>query len=264
MSWASSLPTGVKQPLKRALASVQAWLNVMSNSYERAYERHARRESAESSVGGAEAFELIGRIELGLLRMEGIKPTDTIIDFGCGSGRLAVHLIPYLAKGRYVGIDISKTMLRNAAALTERSRSTCQVDWKHQTAAHFQLADGAADALCAFSVFTHLENEDSYRYLVDARRVVRPGGKLIFSCLPLSLAEARSIFLASARLDLRERWAGVRNVVTTEETMEALASLAGWQVARWYRGDERCIALAGMDGPRALGQSACVLIRPER
>jgi hypothetical protein len=30
---------------------------------------------------------------------------------------------------------------------------------------------------------------------VSARRVVRPGGRFLFSCLPLSLEAARDIFL---------------------------------------------------------------------
>lgn len=101
-----------------------------------------------------------------------------------------------------------------------------------------------------------MEPEDGYRYFVDALRVVRPGGKLVFSCLRLSLPGAREIFLRSAKLDLQARWAAVRNFVTTEEAMETIASLAGWKVLRWHRGD----APAGTVPP--LGQSTCVLLRP--
>jgi hypothetical protein len=107
-----------------------------------------------------------------------------------------------------------------------------------------------------------MEAEDTYRYFREALRVVRPGGKLIFSCLPLSLAFAREIFLEQAKLDLAERWAGVRNVVTTEESMETLASMTGWKVVRWYRGDQARVPVPGLDSPQALGQSTCVLQRP--
>jgi cyclopropane fatty-acyl-phospholipid synthase-like methyltransferase len=126
----------------------------------------------------------------------------------------------------------------------------------------FELPDASVDVMCAFSVFTHMEHEDTYRYLVSARRVVRPGGRFLFSCLPMSLAAARTIFLESAARDLAARWASVRNVTTTVEMMETLATLAGWTVRRWYAGDAREIETPGEAGPQALGQSTCVLERP--
>ena len=132
----------------------------------------------------------------------------------------------------------------------------------HQTDENFPVADHSIDVICAFSVFTHMEAEDTYRYFVDSLRVVRPGGKLIFSCLPVSLANSRPIFMQQASLDLEQRWAAVRNFVTTEETMETLARWAGWRVVRWYRGDESSVTVPGLAEKQALGQSTCVLQRP--
>ena len=225
----------------------------LASFYEGAYEVVAKTLSAGDSVGGS--FEHFGRVELDLLKLEGVKPSDAVVDFGCGTGRLAVHLVPYLASGRYVGIDISRTMLREGARRTPKGG--CKVEWSHQTTPRFDLPDASVDLMCAFSVFTHMEAEDTFRYLSDALRVVKPGGKLVLSCLPLSLAEARRIFLASAKLDLAQRWAEVRNVVTTEGMMDTLASMAGWKTLRWHRGDQP----AG-PGLSPLGQSVCVLERP--
>ena len=39
--------------------------------------------------------------------------------------------------------------------------------------------DGEADMVCFFSVLTHLLHEESYVYLQDARRVLKPTGKLV-------------------------------------------------------------------------------------
>ncbi len=244
------VPASLRSRIRKRLALHPA----LSNFYERAYEAIAATLPAAAAIGGGD-FDLFGRIELGLLQLEGVRPSDTVVDFGCGTGRLAVQLVPYLQGGRYLGIDISTGMLREAA---RRTRSDgCQVEWRHQRTERFDLPDASVDALVAFSVFTHMEAEDSYRYLAEALRVVRPGGKLLFSCLPLSLHEARQVFLSSARLDLAERWAQVRNIVTTEETMETLAILAGWKVVRWHRGDQ-----AAVPGLPPLGQSTCVLERP--
>ncbi len=217
----------------------------------------------EQSIGGGD-FELLGKIELGLLLLEGLRPGDTAADLGCGTGRLAVHLVPFLDAGRYVGIEISRNMLRDAARRTAGLARGCVVEWKHQVSPRFDLAAASVDMLCAFSVFTHMEPEDTYRYFTSALEVVRPGGKLVFSCLPLSLPAARKIFLDSAQLDLQARWSGVRNFVTTEEAMESLAVMAGWQVVRWTRGDQPTVIVEGRAEPQALGQSTCVLQRPAR
>jgi len=47
--------------------------------------------------------------------------------------------------------------------------------------------DDAADMICFFSVFTHLLHEHSFTYLREAARVVRPGGRLVFSFLEYAL-----------------------------------------------------------------------------
>lgn len=254
------LPRRVRRELLRALSTGAGG---GASVYERQYDAQGRAMSPATSIGGGD-FDLIGRIELGLLQMEGLRPTDTLVDLGCGTGRLAVHAIPELAGGHYIGIDIAASMLDHArAAVGQRHPSPpCQVTWLHQTTEAFDLRDASVDVMCAFSVFTHMEHEDAYRYLEAARRVVRPGGRLLFSCLPMSLEAARGIFTASAALDHQARWQAVRNVTTTTELMECLAGMAGWTVLRWYDGDRRVIRTPGEATERALGQSTCVLERP--
>jgi ubiquinone/menaquinone biosynthesis C-methylase UbiE len=91
--------------------------------------------------------------------MEGLKPGDTLVDLGCGTGRLAVHAIPWLGEGgRYIGIDISKTMLAQARRLIDQRipSPSCSVEFLHQTTPHFPLLNKSVDMVCAFSVFTHM------------------------------------------------------------------------------------------------------------
>lgn len=230
-------------------------------SYEDLYEAQARALPPTQSIGGGD-YELYGRIELGVLLMEGLKPGHTLLDFGCGTGRLAVHAIPRLgADGRYIGIDISETMILNARALLrERIPSpACSVEFLHQTTPDFSLPDKSVDLVCAFSVFTHMEHEDSYRYLRAARRIIKDGGRFIYSCLPMELAYSRGIFEQQASLDLVERWSQVRNVTTSRELMDALARMASWEPVRWYRGDEPCVCMPDSSDMQVLGQSICVL-----
>jgi cyclopropane fatty-acyl-phospholipid synthase-like methyltransferase len=198
---------------------------------------------------------------LEVLRMEGLKPGDTLVDLGCGTGRLAVHAVPMLEGGRYIGIDISRTMLGHARALLRErvASSSCAVEFRHQTTHEFLLPDRSVDRVCAFSVFTHMEHEDNYRYLRGVRRIIKGDGRFIFSCLPMDLEAARRIFEREAALDTAERWGGVRNVTTSRELMDSIARMAGWEPLRWYPGDQPCIRVPGCPELRALGQSVCVL-----
>jgi ubiquinone/menaquinone biosynthesis C-methylase UbiE len=232
--------------------------------YEALYEEHGKQHSDEDVVG-AGSFDLIGRIELGLLLQEGLEPRQTLLDFGCGTGRLAVHVIPRLAAGgHYIGVDVSQSMLdkaqvRLAAILPPPA---CRISWVKQTTPVFPFPDRSIDLICAFSVFTHLEHEDSYLYLKDALRVIRPGGRFIFSCLPMDTPLARDVFLASTRDDFQARWGKVRNVTTSRDLMEEIARFAGWAPVHWYHGEEQNIELPDGAGLAALGQSSCILEAP--
>jgi SAM-dependent methyltransferase len=229
--------------------------------YEALYETQARTLPSTVSIGGGD-FDEGGQRMLGVLLMEGLKPDVTLVDFGCGTGRMAVHAIPWLKTGgRYIGIDISTTMLAHARKLIDEKVPSplCSVEFIHQTTPDFSLPEKSVDMLCVFSVFTHMEHEDSFRYLRDARRIIKDDGKLIYSCLTMDLAMSRVDFLQQANLDVVERWAVVRNVTTTREMMDTIAEMAGWKTVRWYHGDEPNIQLPNSSEMRALGQSICVL-----
>ena len=236
-------------------------------TYHDLYESHARRFAPHESIGAGD-YDLVGRIELGALIAAGLAPDQTLVDFGCGTGRLAVHALPYLHSGAYHGIDISETMIeqgRAQVAAAERSGGTsrCRVSWAVQQGTAFELPAGSVDVVAAFSVFTHLEHEDSYRYLLDALRVVRSKGMFLFSCLTMDLDLAREVFATSASLAFDVRWRSVRNVTTSYEVMGALAEMAGWTIERWIPGDEPSIPVHGQPGTLlALGQSICVLRAP--
>jgi ubiquinone/menaquinone biosynthesis C-methylase UbiE len=238
-------------------------LRIGNDTYEGLYESHAQEVKIDQVIGGGD-FDLIGRIELDLLKMEGLQPEHTLVDLGCGIGRLAVHVIPTLTSGSYTGIDISETMLKRAKTRIAEAvpNPPCRITWIKQTTSHFTLAENSVDMMCAFSVFTHMEHEDSYRYLKDALRIVKPGGRFIFSCLLLTLPASKEIFLNSANLDLKTRWEYVRNVTTSVDYVEEIARLAGWSPVRWYAGDEPNIGPANDGKMYPLGQASCVLEAP--
>jgi len=219
-----------------------------SGTYERLYEAQARAMRGDDAIGDGD-FDQIGRFELEALRGAGLRPYHTLLDFGCGVGRLAVHVVPYLSEGAYIGVDISETFLRRAEERIRRllPGSTCRISWVKQVDPHFPFPDASVDFLCAFSVFTHMEAEDNYRYLSNALRVARPGGRLVFTALLLPGVAATDIFMTSAAQDMAVRWSRVRNVVTTEDFMSHIARCAGWIPLSWRYGEP---------------QSTCVLEKP--
>ena len=234
-------------------------------SYEALYEARIQATSADVAIGGGErSFDTVGGLEMAVLKAEGLKPTDTLVDLGCGTGRLAVHAIPALSGGRYIGIDISQSMLDTARRRVEEMvpDPACQVSWIHQTTPVFELDARSVDVVCAFSVVNHVEHEDAYLYFKEALRVVRPGGRFVFSCLPIDTMRGREVFLKSAEVDLQTRYTRIRHVATSKDFIEEVARLAGWTPLHWYDGDEKNIRLPEGDELYEFNQSICVLEAP--
>lgn len=137
---------------------------------------HPYDEAMQLAVGGE--FEAIGRQELAVLLAAGLQNGQAIIDVGCGSGRAATQLGRHFQRLRYLGIDVVPELLEYAAKVSPRS-------YRFEVAPGLSIPapDASADMICFFSVFTHLKHEESYRYLRDARRALKPGGRIVFSFL---------------------------------------------------------------------------------
>jgi len=174
------------------------WSKQMNDKFDfvSSYRAHAERlvkatGSAESAmqqgVGGN--FDAIGVIERELLIQHGLRPQDYLIDVGCGSGRLAQQLPSYLT-GRYLGIDVVPEFVAHAQRLANRA------DWRFEVSDGIRIPehDDQTDMICFFSVLTHLTHEQSYCYLAEAKRVLRPGGRIMFSFLEFRIPDQWQIF----------------------------------------------------------------------
>jgi ubiquinone/menaquinone biosynthesis C-methylase UbiE len=242
------------RPVRRGEQAISTF---RPGDYESRYEAHARS-SDIYGVGGGD-YDKMGETQLDILRSAGLRPGHTLVDFGCGNGRLAVHAVQYLQGGSYVGIDISKSFLVAARHRIDAVGSaTCDVRLLHQTTEAFDVEDGAADFICAYSVFTHMEPEDLYRYLVALRRIIKNGGQALLSFLPLDLQDARDVFLNECQFDPVQRWDRVRNFTTSQELVNSIAAMADWSIVKWLSGAQAQAVDVNGDDCR-LGQSVVVL-----
>ena len=216
-------------------------------------------DAAAQAVGGS--YEHYGVLEHALLRGEGLRDNSAVIDVGCGSGRLATKLTRYPAL-RYLGLDVVPELLDYA----RRKAGRKDFRFEKVDAVRLPVEGGKADFCVFFSVFTHILPEESYVYLEEAHRALKPGGKAVFSFLEHASATSKPVFDANLAW-VRERFtAGHLNTFLHRADLRLWAERIGFEVAALHLGESRfievdaeCAAPAVAEGLYALGQSVCVL-----
>jgi SAM-dependent methyltransferase len=131
----------------------------------------------------AQFFLESGRHNAGLIRSllqeagSSVEDLDALLDWGCGCGRVLRHWSDLSETGVF-GCDIDRRMV-----------AWCN---DHLPFAEVALNDlspplpyerSTFDLIYAFSVMTHLSEELQHAWIEECRRVLRPGGFLLFSTL---------------------------------------------------------------------------------
>ncbi len=211
---------------------------------------HPLEKAMGEAVGGLP--DIIGPLELALLRYAGLRDDSYLIDIGCGSGRLTYPLSKS-HRGKYLGTDLVPKLLEYNRTRAARD------DWRFEEVHGLTIPEepGQADMVCFFSVFTHLLHEQTYLYLEEARRVLRPSGLVVLSFLDFSVHW--QVFYETVE---RERHGladqGVINVFMNKADISIWADRLGMDVVEMRDGPDPFIPLPdGQSG--ALGQSVCIL-----
>jgi SAM-dependent methyltransferase len=196
----ASKVSGLLPPaLRRSLAG--AWLDLRSLP-ERIGDRRRWGEPLQAlhNVGGGD-FDRMGRVLLSQLReYAALSPDSPVLDIGCGTGRLAMPLAEFLAPNTaYTGFDISAGAIRTCQGRIGRAHPNftfLQADIQNreynpggaiaEEAYGFPLDTATVEVVAAFSVFSHMTLPSIRRYLAEAARVLRPGGRFAFTAYVLT------------------------------------------------------------------------------
>lgn len=191
---------------------------------------------------GKGEFERIGRefvrhfVEVGDLR-----PSDHILDVGCGLGRMVEPLQEVLdGSGSYEGFDVVRDIIRwNRRFLTHfdpRFRFHF-VDVYNSSynpnglirpeELRFPFPDEDFDFVFATSVFTHLLEPSTSRYLAQCARVLKPGGRLFATFFLLDETTLRLIDEGESDIDFRHPWE-LGLLMSEEKPEDAVAYRAEW------------------------------------
>jgi len=191
----------------------------------------------------------------------GLQPTDQVLDIGCGVGRIALPLADYLrSPGGYVGFDVSGRAVRACRKRFARVRPDFRFEWLDilnrdynalgaiaEAKARFPCTDGSIDLAFAASVFSHLQIDTVARYLAEAARVLKPGGRFFFTAYTLTPERRAAVEQRLTRLDLLPWSDGSmvmdprspeRAIAHDAKAFEAAVAAADLHLAGpWRRGD---------------------------
>jgi SAM-dependent methyltransferase len=145
----------------------------------------AAGETSESRLRSS-AAETVGN----LLQLASISAQDEVLEIGCGVGRIAREIAPHCRS--WTGTDISANMLAHAAARLQGLENTRLVHLK--SVGLDQFAENSFDVVYATNMLAHLDEMDRWRYVQEAFRVLRPGGRIFIDNIDLESEAGWSMF----------------------------------------------------------------------
>jgi SAM-dependent methyltransferase len=164
----------------------------------------------------------------------GLRPEDSVLELGCGPGRMALPLTGYLSeRGRYVGVDTwDAAVIWCRRRITPRHRNfkfqTIGTDGAWSAGSRLSFEEGSFD----FAIVCSLArlDLDTYRaYVSEAGRLLRAGGALVANCYLLT-PRGRSQKTGQIEHDPS------RKIVLTKDDLGVLLSSAGLCIEEIYPG----------------------------
>lgn len=149
---------------------------------------------------GAGDFRTVGERFLGYFReFGGLQPHESVLDVGCGVGRMAIPLANYLTpQAQYRGFDIVQPAIEWCQSqISPRfpnfqfAHANIQNDEYNPRGLssseqyRFPYQDRSFDFIFLTSVFTHMLPAGTRNYLFEMSRVLRPNGRIFVTAFLL-------------------------------------------------------------------------------
>jgi SAM-dependent methyltransferase len=165
-------------------------------------------------LSGPQGFLETGRlVAKALVTRAGLGEDDAVLEVGCGSGRVALALLDVVGPdGSYDGIDIVPeavawcqrriTPIRPTFAFHLADVHNDHYHRRGSTAAEeyrYPFVGERFDLVFLSSVFTHLGTAPTRRYILEAARVLRPGGRFLATFFLLDEIAAAAMHAVDSR-----------------------------------------------------------------
>jgi cyclopropane fatty-acyl-phospholipid synthase-like methyltransferase len=119
----------------------------------------------------------------GFLHRAGLQPGEIVVDLGTGRGELLATAVEMGAAHAH-GVEYSPAALAMAEHTIEAHGVGDHADVVLADARSVPLPDGCADLVCLVDVVEHLSDAELQGALGEARRMLRPGGRVVAHTMP--------------------------------------------------------------------------------
>ena len=154
--------------------------------------------------------------------------SETVLDAGCGSGRVTEQLAERLPDGRVIALDGSPSMVAEARRRLARFGERVQYVVA-DLGRPFAVPDGPVDAILSTATFHWVPDHDAlFRNLAA---VLRPGGRLVAQCGGAGNIASIQAILAT----IGDGWLGDVHFETPEATAERLVAAGFIDIETWLQ-----------------------------
>jgi ubiquinone/menaquinone biosynthesis C-methylase UbiE len=203
---------------RRGREEYKATWTTLGSTAERATE-HVIGRVGEQEIRAAAAVTRVF-----LERLVGVGADDVVLEIGCGIGRVGEELAPRCRQ--WIGCDVSPAMLEHA-----RARLAGQPNVRLVEVSGYDLRpveSGSVDLVYCTVVFMHLDEWDRYGYVLEAARVLRPGGRVYVDNFTLTTDEGWRVF-DDVRTAFPRRKPPHVSKASTPQELEAYLQRAGFE-----------------------------------
>jgi ubiquinone/menaquinone biosynthesis C-methylase UbiE len=188
------------------------------------------------NVTDAEEFEKAGRREAEEVLAPLIRPTDTVLDLGCGIGRVVRYVAPLCSE--IWAVDVSERMLELAR---QRLRDVPNVRFALGGGRSLpeEVPSASVDLVYSLLTLQHVEREHAFMLLRDVRRVLRDGGRAYLTFPNLLSDTYLDHFVEYSERD--ETGNPARARFYTPQEVERVLPAAGFVVEQIDTGVEICV-----------------------